>query len=210
MEMTAMRMMAFAAASLVLSGSLSGCLATGGEIEEAMNVEDPADDAHCQSLLIRPGELVYAQCRLALRKTYLNDYSTRKVAIEQRHGPVTGAFDTALRADAFCNYDESVKQVTSGLPDDVVAQTAYDKCAETRDELGAAFTAATGQPAEFLAEAERGMILGQNRAAVREAQVVIKGPPGSMLTSEAEVAARGALAPAPMPQEVLPPAPIAP
>ena len=201
-----MRLMAFAALSIVLSGALSGCLAGGGELEEVMNVEDPADDAHCQSLLIRPGELVYAQCRLALRKTYLNDYNARKAALQQRHGPMTGTLDTALRADAFCNYDESVKQVTSGLSDDVVAEIAYQKCDETRQELGAEFAAATGQPAEVLAEAERGMILGQNRDAVREAHVVIKGPPGSVLTSEAEVAARGALAPVAMPAEILPPA----
>ncbi len=201
-----MRLMASAALCLVLASALSGCLATGRELEEAMNVEDPADDAHCQSLLIRPGELVYAQCRLALRKTYLNDYNARKASIQQRYGPVTGAFDTALRADAFCNYDESVKQVTSGLSDEVVAEIAYQKCAETRDALGAEFAAATGQPAELLAEAERGTILGQNKDAVREAHVVIKGPPGSVLTSEAEVAARGALAPAPVPEVALPPA----
>ena len=203
-----MRLMAFAAVSLVLSGALSGCLATGGGLEEAMNPEDPADDAHCQSLLIRPGELVYAQCRLALRKTYLNDYNARKATLEQRYGAVTGSFDATLRADAFCNYDESVKQVTSGMTEDVVARTAYQNCTNTREELGAAFAAATGQPAELLIEAERGMILDQNRAAVREAHVVIKGPPGAVLTSEAEVAERGGLSPA-APDELLPPAPIA-
>ncbi|NDW07214.1 hypothetical protein [Jiella pacifica] len=202
-----MRLMAFAAASLVLSGALSGCLATGGDLDEVMNPEDPADDAHCQSLLIRPGELVYAQCRLALRKTYLNDYNARKALIAQRYGPVTGDLDIALRADAFCNYDESVKQVTSGLPDDVVAATAYQNCAKTREELGTAFTAATAQPAEVLLAAERDMVLDQNRAAVREAHVVIKGPPGSVLTTEAEVAERGGLSPA-APVEILPPAPL--
>ncbi|MCE7029822.1 hypothetical protein [Jiella avicenniae] len=202
-----MRLMAFAAASLVLSAALSGCVSASGDIAEVMNPEDPADDAHCQSLLIRPGELVYAQCRLALRKTYLNDYNARKAVLAQRYGPVTGTLDAALRADAFCNYDESVKQVTSGLSDDVVASTAYQNCANTREELGAAFVAATGQPAEALVEAERGMVLDQNRAAIREAHVVIKGPPGSVLTTEAEVAERGGMAPA-VPAEILPPAPL--
>ncbi|WP_209593932.1 hypothetical protein [Jiella mangrovi] len=180
---------------------------TGG-VEEAMDVEAPVDDAHCQSLLIRPGELVYAQCRLAMRKTYLNDYNARKTVIQRQYGPVNEAVDTALRGDAFCNYDESVKQVTSGLSDDVVAQNAYQTCANTRQELDAAFAAWTGQPAEVLAELERPMVLDQNRAAVAEARVVIKGPPGSVLVTESEVAVQNAPGAMP-PAEIVPQAPIA-
>ncbi|MBO0903958.1 hypothetical protein [Jiella sonneratiae] len=207
METRPMRMMAVAAVSILLAGGLAGCATSG--VEDAMDLEAPADDAHCQSLLIRPGELVYAQCRLALRKTYLNDYAARKAVIQQQYGPVSGELDIALRADAFCNYDESVKQVvTPGLSDDVVAETAYQNCANTRGELGAKFAEATGRPAELLAEAERPTVLGQNRKAIREARVVIKGPPGSTLVTESQVAIENAPG-AQAAGTVVPPAPVA-
>ena len=186
-----MRMMALAAILLPLSGTLTGCVTNGG-VEEAMDLEAPVDDAHCKSLLMRPGELVYAQCRLAMRKTYLNDYNARKAVIQNQYGPVSGSFDVALRADAFCNYDESVKQVTLGLSDDVVAENAYQACATTREDLAARFMEATGQPGTLLLDAERPTILQQNRAAISEARVVIKGPPGSVLVSESEVAVQNA------------------
>ncbi|MBO0661126.1 hypothetical protein LQ948_00935 [Jiella sp. MQZ9-1] len=185
------RVMALVAMVFILAGSLSACV-TGGGMDDVMDPNAVSDDAHCQSLLIRPGELVYAQCRLALRKTYLNDYAARKAAIAERFGPVTQSFDGALRADAFCNYDESVKQVRDGLADDVVAQNAYQRCDTTRNELAEKFAAATGKPGETLIELERDMILEQNRAAVREARAVIDGPPGSAVTTEAAVAERGA------------------
>lgn len=206
LDVTTMRLMALAAILLPLSGTLSGCVTNDG-IDEALDLEAPVDDAHCQSLLMRPGELVYAQCRLAMRKTYLNDYNARKAVIQSQYGPVTGGFDVALRADAFCNYDESVKQVTLGLSDDVVAENAYQACATTREDLSARFAEATGQPGTILLDAERPTILQQNRAAIGEARVVIKGPPGSVLVSESEVAvqnAPGLLAPA----GVIPPAPL--
>ena len=202
-----MRMMAFAAISLALSASLAGCVTGGSGVDETLALEAPADDAHCQSLLMRPGEVVYAQCRLAMRKTYLNDYNVRKASIQQQYGQVSGPFDVALRADAFCNYDESVKQVNAGLTDDMAAESAYQTCSGTREELATAFASATGQPAMLLAEAERQTILDQNRNAVREARVVIKGPPGSVLVSESEVAVRNAPGAAPGPG-ILPPEPL--
>ncbi|TFF21628.1 hypothetical protein E3C22_13100 [Jiella endophytica] len=199
--------MALAGMLLVLTGALSGCV-TGSSIEDTIALEEPADDAHCQSLLMRPGELVYAQCRLAMRKTYLNDYNNRKAVIQKSYGPVTGHLDVTLRADAFCNYDETVKQVTAGLSDDAAAENAYQTCATTREELAAAFTDATGQPGAVLVEAERPTILAQNRQAIREARVVIKGPPGSVLVTESEVAIQNAPG-APPPAGLTPPAPLA-
>ncbi|MCQ0989421.1 hypothetical protein [Jiella marina] len=165
-----------------ISVALSGCVTSGGGVEEVLDVNAPADDAHCRSLLMQPGDLVYAQCRLALRKTYLNAYNTRKAAIQKQHGPVTGAYDVALRADAFCNYDESVKLVQQGLPEEVIVEQAYQACFSTRTALAQEFASATGLPGEVLTNSERATILAQNREALREARQVINGPPGAAVS----------------------------
>ncbi|MCB8837771.1 hypothetical protein [Aurantimonas sp. VKM B-3413] len=158
------------AAALLLAGCTSDA-----KIEEAFKLSAPEDDAHCQSLLMRPGELVYAQCRLALRKTYLNNFAERKAVIEEKYGSLPQSLDRALRNDAFCNYDESVKMLQQQSPEEVIAETAYDSCETTRTELASAFAAASGTPAETLIALERPMIISQNIEAVREARDVING-----------------------------------
>ena len=159
------------AAALVLAG----CTTDAAKMEEAFKLSAPEDDAHCQSLLMRPGELVYAQCRLALRKTYLNNYAARKAVIEEKYGAISLPLDRALRNDAFCNYDESVKMLQQPTPEDAIAEAAYANCDATRGELSTAFATATGVPGDTLIALERPMILAQNIDAVREAREVING-----------------------------------
>ncbi len=156
---------------------LSGCLSGGDADLEALQLTANDDDAHCQSLLMRPGSLVYVQCRLALRKTYLRDYAARKALIQQQYGPVVqGIFDQALRSDAFCNYDESVKAALEQTDENVAANVAYGNCGTTRSALEDAFAQAVGgDPAAFTAQ-QQPVIIEQNIQAVREAKATVNGP----------------------------------
>ncbi|MEX6505442.1 hypothetical protein [Jiella sp. M17.18] len=162
--------------ALAIALLLSGCATSDGGVDEAaFQMNASADDAHCQSLLMRPGDLVYAQCRLALRKTYLNDYAARKKVIEAKYGPIDHALDLALRNDAFCNYDQSTQMVLKQMSDQAVAEAAYGNCSDRRNELDAEFTKAKGVPGETLNAMERPMIIRQNIQAVQEAKDVING-----------------------------------
>lgn len=164
------------AATLAVSLLLSGCVTGGNDLEDALRLTEAEDDAHCRSLLIQPGELVYAQCRLAMRKTYLNNYNSRKALIQQQYGSVSGELDQALRADAFCNYDESVKEAVKPVAEDVAAAIAYGNCATTRDALLQAFQASTGADGTAFSFGEQPAIIQQNITAIREARLVINGP----------------------------------
>jgi hypothetical protein len=164
------------AATLAVSLILSGCVTGGNDLEDALRLTEAEDDAHCRSLLIQPGELVYAQCRLAMRKTYLNNYNSRKAQIQQQYGFVSTDLDQALRADAFCNYDESVKEAVKPVAEDVAAAVAYGNCAATRDLLLQAFQTATSADGVAFSFAEQPLIVQQNITAVREARLVISGP----------------------------------
>ena len=137
----------------------------------------PQDDAHCRSLLIIPGELVYAQCRLALRKTYLNNYNARKIAIQQQYGVLDERLDQALRADAFCNYDEAVKASIEVQDELSLAEIAYASCGTTRERLQEEIVSATGVDGFAFTAAERPTVIDQNVAAIRESRAVIQGPP---------------------------------
>lgn len=156
---------------------LSGCLSGGGADLAALQLTANEDDAHCKSLLMRPGSLVYVQCRLALRKTFLKDYAARRALIQQQYGPVVeGTFDQTLRSDAFCNYDESVNASLEQADENTAAIVAYGKCATTRSALEEAFaSAAGGDPAAFTAQ-QQSIIIEQNIEAVREARATVNGP----------------------------------
>lgn len=172
-----MRIAATLAVSLILSGCVSG---GGNDLEDAFRLTEVEDDAHCRSLLIPPGELVYAQCRLAMRKTFLNNYNARKAQIAEQYGMVPSELDQALRADAFCNYDQSVKEAVQPVAEDVAAAIAYGNCATTRDLLLQAFQTATGADGTAFSFAEQPLIVQQNIAAIREARLVIDGPGGGV------------------------------
>ncbi|MEF2553533.1 hypothetical protein VQ042_19605 [Aurantimonas sp. A2-1-M11] len=143
----------------------------------ALDLSTAQDDAHCRSLLIIPGELVYAQCRLALRKTYLNNYNTRKTALQQQYGMLDERLDQALRADAFCNYDEAVKVSVDPQDETVLAEIAYASCATTRERLQEDIAATTGVDGFAFTAAERPTVIAQNVKAIRESRAVIEGPP---------------------------------
>jgi hypothetical protein len=168
-----MRIAATLAASLLLSGCVTG---GGNDLEDALRLTEVEDDAHCRSLLIQPGELVYAQCRLAMRKTFLNNYSSRRAQIMQQYGSVPADLDQALRADAFCNYDESVKEAVQPVAEDIAAAAAYERCASTRELLLQAFQSATAADGVAFSFAEQPLIIQQNITAIREARLVINGP----------------------------------
>ncbi len=156
---------------------LSGCLSGGGVDIAALELTANQDDAHCQSLLMRPGSLVYVQCRLALRKTYLKDYAARKALIQQQYGPVVqGSFDQALRSDAFCNYDESVKASLEQPDENAAASVAYGSCGTTRSELEEAFASSIGGDAFAFTAQQQPIIIEQNVQAVREAMATVNGP----------------------------------
>ena len=162
-------------ATVAILFTLSACVSGGDELD-VLRLTAPEDDAHCRSLLIQPGELVYAQCRLALRKTYLTDYGTRKATIEQAYGPVSETLDQALRADAFCNYDESVKASVESQDETAAAYLAYANCETTRQRLQDEITASTGADGAGFVVEEQPRIVQQNIRAVREAKAVINGP----------------------------------
>ena len=156
---------------------IAGCLSGGDADLEALQLTANQDDAHCQSLLMRPGSLVYAQCRLALRKTYLKDYAARKALIQQQYGPVVqDNFDQALRSDAFCNYDESVKAALEQADENAAAALAYDNCGTTRGELEQAFASAVGGDTFAFTSQQQPVIIQQNVEAVREAKIAVNGP----------------------------------
>ncbi|KKN80557.1 hypothetical protein LCGC14_0328770 [marine sediment metagenome] len=162
-------------ATVAILFTLSACVSGGDELD-VLRLTAPEDDAHCRSLLIQPGELVYAQCRLALRKTYLTDYGTRKATIEQAYGPVSETLDQALRADAFCNYDESVKASVESQDETAAAYLAYANCETTRQRLQDEIMASTGADGAAFVQEEQPRIIQQNIRAVREAKAVINGP----------------------------------
>ncbi|HEY9057697.1 MAG TPA: hypothetical protein VIN77_11160 [Aurantimonas sp.] len=162
-------------ATVAILFTLSACVSGGDELD-ALRLTAPEDDAHCRSLLIQPGELVYAQCRLALRKTYLMDYGTRKAAIEQQFGPLSETLDQALRADAFCNYDESVKASIDSLDETAAAYLAYANCSTTQQRLQDEFALATGADGGAFLRQEQPAVIQQNINAIREAKAVINGP----------------------------------
>ena len=156
---------------------LSGCLSGGDADLEALQLTANDDDAHCQSLLMRPGSLVYVQCRLALRKTYLKDYAARKTLIQQQYGPVVqGPLDQALRSDAFCNYDESVKAALEQPDETVAASIAYGNCGTTRNALEDAFSPVVGGDIGAFTAQQQPIIIEQNVQAVREAKATVNGP----------------------------------
>ncbi len=162
-------------ATIAILFTLSACVSGGDELD-VLRLTAPEDDAHCRSLLIQPGELVYAQCRLALRKTYLTDYAIRKAAIEQQFGPPSETLDQALRADAFCNYDESVKASVDLQDETAAAYLAYANCETTRQRLQDEINVLTGADGAAFAREEQARIIQQNIRAVRDAKAVINGP----------------------------------
>nr|BAT27124.1 hypothetical protein [Aurantimonas coralicida] len=155
---------------------LAGCVGDDMDMA-ALDLSAPQDDAHCRSLLIIPGELVYAQCRLALRKTYLNNYNARKIAIQQQYGMLDERLDQALRADAFCNYDEAVKASIEVQDEMSLAEIAYASCGTTRERLQEEIVTTTGVDGFAFTAAERPTVIDQNVAAIRESRAVIQGPP---------------------------------
>ena len=163
------------AAILMLLLTLSGCVG-GGSPFAGLNATAVQDDAHCQSLLMHPGSLVYAQCRLALRRTYLDDYATRKVALEKQYGPVSDRVNTALRNDAFCNYDESVKAAMDAGDEVAAAHRAYTACDSTRQQLADALAAEHGEDGNYFVGSEQHAVIDENIATVEAARAVVNGP----------------------------------
>ncbi len=162
-------------ATVAILFTLSACVGGGNELD-VLQLTAPEDDAHCRSLKIQPGVLVYVQCRLALRKTYLNDYEARKMPIEQQYGPLSEALDQALRADAFCNYDESIKASIDVLDETAAAYAAYANCTTTQQRLQEEFMVTTGADGVAFVASEQPVVIQQNIRAVREAKAVINGP----------------------------------
>ncbi|MCK5931721.1 MAG: hypothetical protein KAG89_06075 [Fulvimarina manganoxydans] len=168
-----MRIPALALCSIMLAGCVSD---DGDVVTEALNVTAYEDDAHCKSLLLRPGELVYAQCRLAMEQTYLKNYNTRKAAIEAETGaPISESFERALRTDAFCNYDESMKVAPNAFDEAVAANLAYANCEQTRSALEQEIAALGRDPMTFTL-GEQPTVLKHNLETIRETKSVINGP----------------------------------
>lgn len=162
-------------ATVAILFTLSACVSGDNELD-ALQLTAPEDDAHCRSLLMQPGQLVYAECRLALRKTYLTDYGTRKAAMEQKFGLLSEALDQALRADAFCNYDESIKASLDLEDETAAAYLAYAKCTTTQQRLRDELTVATGADGAAYVREEQPEIVERNIHTVRQAKAVINGP----------------------------------
>lgn len=168
------------AAITALCLALAGCVPSDGP-QALMSVDDGYDDdAHCKSLLMKPGDLVYVQCRLAMRKTYLQSYASRKATIARAaaptHGQVPEDVDRSLRNDAFCNYDESVKLSIQPDAEDILAVGAYDKCSATREQLQQDISAWTGADSVTFTQGERAIVIAQNVEAIREGRAVARGP----------------------------------
>ncbi|MEN3793342.1 hypothetical protein [Fulvimarina sp. MAC3] len=163
--------------SVMAIGFLSGCVSDSGEAID--NVFDPVayqEDAHCKSLLLKPGELVYAQCRLAMSQTYLKNYNARKRTIEAEMGTsISQPFEQALRADAFCNYDEAMKVAPNAFDESVAANLAYANCDSTRAAVEQEVAALGRDPATFTM-AEQPTVLKHNVQTIRDTKAVINGP----------------------------------
>ncbi|RFC66149.1 hypothetical protein DYI37_01370 [Fulvimarina endophytica] len=161
----------------VLAASLlAGCMADGNEsIAEAISPTAYQEDAHCKSLLLKPGELVYAQCRLAMSQIYLKNYNARKSAIEAELGqPISSTFEQALRADAFCNYDESMKVAPNSFDDAVAANLAYANCEQTRAAIEQEIRALGRDPMTFTM-AEQPTVMRHNLQTIQDTKDVING-----------------------------------
>lgn len=163
--------------SIMSIGLLAGCVSDSGEAVD--NVFDPVayqEDAHCKSLLLKPGELVYAQCRLAMSQTYLKNYNARKNVIEAEMGaPISENFEQALRADAFCNYDEAMKVAPNAFDETVAANLAYANCDTTRAAIEQEI-AALGRDPTMFTQAEQPTVLKHNVQTIRDTMAVINGP----------------------------------
>lgn len=163
--------------SILSAGLMAGCASGGDEsIAEAISPTAYQEDAHCKSLLLKPGELVYAQCRLAMTQTYLKNYNSRRAAIEREMGTtISPQFEQALRADAFCNYDESMKVAPNAFDKNVAANLAYANCDSTRAALEQEITA-LGRDAQQFTMAERQVVLRHNLETIDDTMAVINGP----------------------------------
>lgn len=163
---------------LIAPLALSSCMSDNGDdlAAAALQIAANKDHAHCTSLLMRPGDLVYAQCRLALRKTYLNNYADRKTQLQAQAGVLPNELDMALRNDAFCNYDESVKAAMTAVDENAAAYSAYAACETSRQQLQTAIFEQAGLDGIQYTQIEQPMVIQQNIEAVRETKAVVNGP----------------------------------
>ncbi|MDY8110572.1 hypothetical protein U0C82_15625 [Fulvimarina sp. 2208YS6-2-32] len=163
--------------SILSAGLVAGCASGGDEpLVDAISPTAYQEDAHCKSLLLKPGELVYAQCRLAMSQTYLKNYNSRRSAIEREMGTTISAeFEQALRADAFCNYDESMKVAPNAFDKNVAANLAYANCTSTREAIEQEIAALGRDPSTFTL-AEQPVVLRHNLQTIDDTMAVINGP----------------------------------
>ncbi|EAU40579.1 hypothetical protein FP2506_05101 [Fulvimarina pelagi HTCC2506] len=163
--------------SVLSVGLLAGCVGDdGGSVVKAIDLNAYQEDAHCKSLLLQPGELVYAQCRLAMSQTYLKNYNARRAVIEAEMGTtISEGFEQALRADAFCNYDEAMKVAPNAFDEAVAANLAYANCDTTRAAIEQEVSALGRDPMTFTM-AEQPTVLKHNLQTIRDTKAVINGP----------------------------------
>lgn len=162
-----MRVLAVVAVCAGLSGCVSETLSMG--VDESVAVEH---DAHCQSLRMGPGTLVYIQCRLALLETLHKRYDPIERNAEALGGTPPDAVRFALRDDNFCNFNKSAE--LSLEPGDAasLAVAAYDSCADNQERLRQAVLEWQPAAAESFMADYRQDVLAMNEATIEDARAV--------------------------------------
>lgn len=131
---------------------------------------NPEHDAHCRSLLMAPGSLVYVQCRLAMSQTQRRAETAARALLTQNLGFVSPEADSALRDDIFCNYNESSKLSVEQVTPADGALTAYGRCATTRNRLQRQIRSDQPMQAEAAIMAYDQSVIVTNEATITEAR----------------------------------------
>lgn len=160
--------------AVAVCAALSGCVNDGLSLEalEAQMRTDIEHDAHCRSLLMVPGTLVYVQCRLALRQTAQTAYERRSQRMLSVGGALPPDVDIAIRDDAVCNLNKSAENSLEPGDAEQLAAVAYEECAESRERLRQAVLAWQPIDGERLLEDSRADAVAANEATILEARAL--------------------------------------
>lgn len=131
---------------------------------------NPEHDAHCRSLMMAPGSLVYVQCRLAMSQTQRKAEQQVRALFTQDLGFVSPELELAMRDDVFCNFNESSKlSVQAGTPAES-AFAAYNLCPTTRARVEREIRSTHPMQAENTIAAYNRVAVATNEATIAEAR----------------------------------------